>query len=78
MGLEAIFRAAVRQNGKKTAVVNKRQRITYQNLDIRSTRIGGVIRDILGVEQKKVLILAHNSIPVLEVILGCFKVNAVA
>ena len=78
MGIERVFRDRVRSHPKKTAVVYERQRVTYQMLDIRSGQVAGMLRDILGQEQKKVLILAHNSIYYLEVLLGCFKANMIA
>lgn len=78
MGLERMFRASVHRNLKKTAVIANKQHITYRNLDCRSTRVAGMLQDILKIKQKKVLILAHNSIYYLETILGCFKSNMVA
>lgn len=78
MGLERLFRDSVRKHPKKTAVIFEKQRINYQTLDIRSGQVAGMLRDILKEEQKKVLILAHNSILCLEVMLGCFKANMIA
>ena len=62
MGIERVFRDRVRSHPKKTAVVYERQRVTYQMLDIRSGQVAGMLRDILGQEQKKVLILGHKCI----------------
>lgn len=78
MGLENMFHAAAHSHWHKTAVVCHHQRISYHRLDTRSTQVAGMLLDILGVKQKKVLVLARNSISYLEVILGCFKADMVA
>lgn len=71
MGLEALFQHAARKNWEKTAVVCRRARISYGCLEVRSTQVAGMLRDMLGPGEKRVLMLAHNSILCLEAFLGC-------
>lgn len=78
MGLEALFQHAARKNWKKTAVVCRRARISYGCLEVRSTQVAGMLRDMLGPGEKRVLMLAHNSILCLEAFLGCLKAGATA
>lgn len=78
MGLEALFQRAAHKNWKKTAVVCRRGRISYGCLEVRSTQVAGMLRDTLGEGEKRVLLLAHNSILCLEAFLACFKAGMVA
>ena len=73
MGLEALFQRAAREHWKKTAVVCNRTRISYGCLEVRSTQVAGMLRDMLDPGEKKVLLLAHNSILCLEALLGCLR-----
>ena len=78
MGLEALFQRAAREHWKKTAVVCNRTRISYGCLEVRSTQVAGMLRDMLDPGEKKVLLLAHNSILCLEALLGCLKAGVTA
>ena len=78
MGLEALFQRAAREHWKKTAVVCNRTRISYGCLEVRSTQVAGMLRNMLDPGEKKVLLLAHNSILCLEALLGCLKAGVTA
>ncbi len=78
MGLEALFQHAAHKHWTKTAIVCRRGHISYGCLEVRSTQVAGMLRNMLGQGEKKVLMLAHNSILYLEALLGCLKAGMTA
>ncbi len=78
MSLAGLFHEAALRHPEKTAAICSGERIGYGALETLSARIAGLLRDLLGAPQSKVLILAHNAVFSLALFPGCFRANMIA
>ncbi len=79
MSLWKLFERSVQLYHKKTALVEVNRRISFDDLWEISRRMGRRLwKEAKGKKQRRVLILARNSIEEIAVFLGCFQTGLIA
>lgn len=79
MSLWKLFERSVHLYHKKTALVEVNRRISFDDLWEISCRMGRRLwKEAKGKKQRRVLILARNSIEEIAVFLGCFQTGLIA
>lgn len=79
MSLWKLFERSVQLYHKKTALVEVNRRISFDDLWEISCRMGRRLwKEAKGKKQRRVLILARNSIEEIAVFLGCFQTGLIA
>ena len=79
MSLWKLFERSVQLYHKKTALVEVNRRISFDELWEISRRMGRRLwKEAKGKKQRRVLILARNSIEEIAVFLGCFQTGLIA
>ncbi len=72
-----LFECVADAVAERVAIVCGARRLTYRELDERSTRVAHLLRDLGAGPGLHVGCCMHNSVAHLEVMLGCFKLRAV-
>lgn len=77
-GIGEWLRARERLSGSRLALIEGERQVTYGELNRRVNRLGAVLRDRFGVVRgARVAVLAHNSIPYVELFFAAAKLGAI-